>query len=126
MSTIRPELDFDLTLARLAPRTHVATVRGELDLYTEGDLRRSLAPLVDLADSTVIVDLCAAPFVDSTALGTLTACARRLRAGGGDLVIASDDPRLRRLLELTGLLALMSFEPSLAGAVKRVGSAPSA
>jgi anti-sigma B factor antagonist len=126
MPAIRPELDFALTLARLAPRTHVATVRGELDLHTEGDLRRSLAPFVDLADSTVIVDLCAAPFVDSTALGTLTACARRLRAGGGDLVIASDDPRLRRLLELTGLLSVMSFESSLAGAVERVGSTPPA
>jgi anti-anti-sigma factor len=120
---IRPDLDFDLTLARLAPRTHVATVRGELDLHTEGDLRRSLAPLVDVADATVIVDLCGAPFVDSSALGTLTACACRLRAGGGDLVIASNDPRLRRVLELTGLLAVLSFESSLAGAVERVGNA---
>jgi anti-anti-sigma factor len=126
MCATRHGLDFDLTLARLAPRTHVATVRGELDLHTEGDLRRCLAPLVDVAGSTVIVDLCGAPFVDSTSLDTLTASARRLRAGGGELVVASDDPRLRRLLELTGLLALMTFEQTLAGAVERLGNAASA
>jgi anti-sigma B factor antagonist len=122
----RSALDFDVTVARIAPRTHVASVSGELDLYTEPDLRRRLDPLADVDDATVIVDLCGAPFVDSTALGTLSALARRLRAGGGELVIASDDPRLRRLLEITGLLAVMSVEPSLAGAVERVGSGSAA
>jgi anti-sigma B factor antagonist len=125
VAAIRSPLDFDLTLARLAPRTHVATVRGELDLYSEPDLRHVLGPLVDVAHATVILDLCAAPFVDSTALGTLTALAKRLRAGGGRLVVASDDPRLRRLLELTGLLAVLWFESSLAEAVERVGNAAS-
>lgn len=125
MAAIRPDLDFDLTLARLAPRTHVATVRGELDLHTEPDLRQSLSPLADVEDATVIVDLCGVPFVDSTALGMLSGLARRLRAGGGELVIATDDPRLRRLLELTGLLSVLSVESSLARAVERVGSSPS-
>jgi anti-anti-sigma factor len=59
-------------------------------------------------------------FIDSTALGVLSALARQLRAGGGNLVLATDDPRLRRLLELMGLLALMDVESSLAGAVERV------
>jgi anti-sigma B factor antagonist len=119
MAVVKPDLRFDLTVARLTPRTHVATVTGELDLHTEPHLRRWLSPLADRDGATLIVDLSGAPFVDSTALGTLTALARRLREGGGELVIASDDPRLRRLLELTGLLAFMSFESSLAGAVER-------
>jgi anti-sigma B factor antagonist len=126
MAVVRPDLSFDLTVARLAPRTHVATITGELDLYTEPHLRRWLAPLVELDGETLIVDLSAAPFVDSTALGTLTTLARRLRAGGGGLVVASGDPRLRRLLELTGLLAFMSLEPSLALAVASAGDAPTA
>jgi anti-sigma B factor antagonist len=125
MAVTRPDLDFDLTVARLSPRTHVATVTGELDLHTEPDLRRRLEPLAEGAHATVIVDLRDAPFVDSTALGTLSALARRLRAGGGDLVVASDDPRLRRLLEITGLLSIMSYESSLARAVERVGNASS-
>jgi anti-sigma B factor antagonist len=126
MAVVRPDLDFELTVARLAADTHVATVVGELDLHTEPDLRRRLTPLAETDGATVIVDLCGAPFIDSTALGTLSALARLLRASGGELVIASDDPRLRRLIEITGLLALMSVEPSLAGAVERVGSSPPA
>lgn len=34
------------------------------------------------------------------------------------LVIVSDDPRLRRLLQITGLLSVLSFETSLAAAVE--------
>src|SRR4051812_40185797 len=114
MTVFRPFPPFELTLARLAPRTHVATVTGELDLHTEQDLRRRLEPLADTADESLIVDLCGSRFIDSTALGTLEALAGRLRAGGGELVIASDDPRLRRLLEVSGMLAFMSVESSLA------------
>jgi anti-sigma B factor antagonist len=114
------ELEFHLTLAQLTPSTHVATVSGELDLHTEPDLRSQLAPVAAEPGTTLIADLCAVPFVDSTALGALTAIAKQLRAGGGDLVVVSDDPRLRRLLEITGLLAVLDVETSLARAVERV------
>jgi anti-sigma B factor antagonist len=119
------ELAFDLTVASIAEGTHVATVSGELDLHREADLRRRLWPLADSGSTTVIVDLCDVPFLDSTALGVLTGLAARLRERDGRLVIVSDDPRLRRLLDLTGLHAVLGVETSLAKAVKSVGDNPS-
>ncbi len=107
-----------VTVARLEPSTYVATITGELDLHSAPALRDRLRPLAATPGTTVIADLCGAPFIDSTALGVLTDVARQLRDGGGELVIASDDPRLRRLLEITGLLSLLSFETSLAAAVE--------
>lgn len=112
--------DLHVTVARLTPSAHIATVTGELDLHNAEELRARLWPLGDAARSTVIADLCGVSFIDSTALGVLTALAKRLRERGGDLVVASSDPRLRRLLEVTGLLAVLRCESSLAEAVERV------
>jgi anti-sigma B factor antagonist len=119
------ELAFELTVASIAEHTHVATVSGELDLHCEADLRRRLWPLAAVEGTTVIVDLCDVPFLDSTAIGVLTGLAVRLREREGRLVIVSDDPRLRRLLDLAGLHAVFGVETSLAKAVKRVGDNPS-
>lgn len=113
--------DLKVTVARLAPAAHVATVVGELDAYTAPLLRSRLQPLAEGADgSQLIVDLSGVTFLDSTALGVLTGTAKRLRAGGGELLVASADPRVRRLFELTGLLEAMQLERSLAEAVERV------
>jgi anti-anti-sigma factor len=39
----------------------------------------------------------------STALGVLVAAAKRQRATGGEVVVRSPQPRIRRVFELTGL-----------------------
>jgi anti-anti-sigma factor len=117
---------FDLTVARLAPRTHVASVSGEVGLDDDANLRRRLLPLASVADATLIVDLCGAPHLETSTLGTLRVLAQLLRSRGGDLVVATDVPRVRRLFETAGLSNLLSVESSLAGAVERVGSAPAA
>jgi anti-anti-sigma factor len=121
MGFVDEALEFRLTVARLAPRKHVATIAGELELSRAPELRARLWPLAETPGTAVVVDLRDAPFIDSTALGALTGLAQRLHAGGGELVLASDDPRLHRLLEVTGLLSILPIETTLARAVERVG-----
>jgi anti-sigma B factor antagonist len=112
--------DLQVTVARLTPAAHVATVSGELDAHTAPILQRRLLPLAGRPESQLIVDLAGVTFLDSTALGVLIGTAKLLRAGGGDLVVASGDPRLRRLFELAGVLPLLRLEPTLAEAVELV------
>jgi anti-anti-sigma factor len=126
MLRIELPAELDVIVARLDATSHVATISGELDLHNAAELRRRLAPLGEGRRSTVIADLCNVSFIDSTALGVLTALAKELRAGGGELVVATTDPRVRRLLEVTGLLKIMHCEPSLAEAVERVVGHPAA
>jgi len=109
-----------ITLARVGASTHVATVTGELDLYTAPTLRERLWALAEDGSGTVIVDLSGVSFIDSTALGVLAATAKLLRRHGEELVVATDDPRLVRLLEVTGLRGLLSVERTLAEAVERI------
>src|SRR3954464_1747026 len=109
--------EFAGTVAELGPSTHVATISGDLDLYNADDLRTHLAPLIEREHETLIVEMSGVSFIDSTALGVLVAAAKQLRSHAGLLVVASGDPRFRRLLEVTGLLAVLELEPNLAKAV---------
>jgi anti-sigma B factor antagonist len=118
MAFVDTALDFQLSLARLAPNTHVATILGEADLHNEETLREALWPLAEPEGATVIVDLCCSSFVDSTVLGVLVGLAKQLRSQHGQLVVVSDDPRFRKLLEITGLLHVLQLERSLAKAVE--------
>ena len=88
----------------------VLEVAGELDLAYAGELRDKLAE-ASTPGGHVVVDLGRVEFLDSTALGVLVAAAKRLHGTGGELVVRSPRPHIRRVFELTGLdrvLALAS------------------
>jgi anti-sigma B factor antagonist len=93
------------TLQLRRPRRADHTVleaAGELDLAYAGELRAKLAEAA-VPGGRVVVDLGRVEFLDSTALGVLVAAAKRQRATGGEVVVRSPQPRIRRVFELTGL-----------------------
>jgi anti-anti-sigma factor len=95
-------LDLRLTTLDLGDDSYVCTLAGDLDTYTTELFEHELDRLHGLGAERVIVDLAAVGFMDSTGLGLLLRAARRLRANGGDLVVVTADPRLLRILEITG------------------------
>jgi anti-sigma B factor antagonist len=97
--------------------THVVAVRGELDLHTVPELKRTLAEFAQLDSPCVIVDLTHAALVDSTALGALLETARSLRASGGELVVSCRDRRIRKVFAITGVDQLIRMHSSLEEAV---------
>ena len=70
------------------------------------------------------VDLLQVPFLDSSVLGVLLRSARRMRADGGDVVLVSDDPRVLRTIEISGLVSSFRFERTLNEAVDRALTTP--
>jgi anti-anti-sigma factor len=124
MSPVDLDLGLRVTVARLSADAHVATISGELELRNADVLRDRLWPLAESGATRVIADMTAVTFIDSTALGVLTGAAKQLRARGGEFVVASDDPRLRRLFEVTGLMRVLHLETTLAEAVERLVGRP--
>jgi anti-sigma B factor antagonist len=118
MRLVETPEEMRVTVAEVGDGTRVVTVTGELDLYSAPGLRERLWPVAEHATGTVIVDLSGVAFIDSTALGVLAAAAKLMRESGTELVVASGDPRLHRLLEITGLLGLIRTERTLAEAVE--------
>ena len=112
-------VDFKVSSAELAAGSYVVTVGGDADPSAVPTLSRELARLVDDGAREIVVDLLDVPFIDSTVLGVLLRMSRRLRADGGEFVLVSDDPRVLRAFEITGLAAQFRFEKTLAAAVER-------
>ena len=74
---------------------------GDLDIEMLPRATKLLGALDD-ADIAVI-DMRSVTYLDSAALGMLMAARQRIFTGGGELRIVSADPRLKRLLAVTGI-----------------------
>jgi anti-sigma B factor antagonist len=87
--------------------TAVLRISGEVDISTAPQLRERLQ---QLDSRSVVVDLSAMTFFDSTGLGVLVGAFKRLREGGGDLVLRAPTRSTRKVLELTGLSQVVTIE----------------
>ena len=83
----------------------------------ESELDDELKSLVEEGTTRIIVDLLEVPFLESTALGVLLKYSRMLRSNGGELSLVTDDVRILRVIEITGLGRHFHFERTLTEAV---------
>jgi anti-sigma B factor antagonist len=108
--------DFEVRLDRLAEAI-VVTVAGEIDLASSEELRAALrAPEAQAA--TVVLDLRAVTFIDSSGLSVIVAEHQRAQAVEHRLVVAVDGASMvERLFELTGLRKTLILVPDPAAAL---------
>jgi anti-sigma B factor antagonist len=92
--------EFSITVRNL-PDIHVVSLHGELDLASADGLSNSL---VELAGSTLVVDLSDLTFMDSSGIGALVRARSRIKTKElGDLVLTRPSAIVRRTLEIVGL-----------------------
>ena len=113
-------LDFRISSAHLADDAYILSIGGEVDLFTAPRLDEELSGLTAAGAHRIVVDLAGAAFIDSTVLGVLLKTLTRLDAGGGDLVLVSNDRRILKVFEITGLKRVFRIEPTLTAAVAAV------
>jgi anti-sigma B factor antagonist len=109
--------------AQIGADAFVVSLTGELDLHTAPAFERQLDQAMADGGKRVIVDLVGVTFLDSVALGLLTRAAKRLRNKGGECLLVSDDPRIVRVFEITGLNRIFRIERTLAEAVENLVAA---
>lgn len=88
--------------------TWAVTVSGELDLATAPQLEAVFEGLEPTSSDRVVVDLEAVTFLDSSGIRALVRAKRRLDGIGAPLVIDGISPAARQVLELSGVLELLS------------------
>jgi anti-sigma B factor antagonist len=89
---------------------------GELDAYTVGQFRESLAELA--SRPKLLIDMSEVPFVDSAGLGALIGGIRRAREVGGDVAVCCNRPTLVRLLHTTGFDRIVTVTDTLEEAAR--------
>jgi anti-sigma B factor antagonist len=110
-------LGFEVRTAQLTPSTYVVSVTGEVDSFTSPALEQELEWVLGDGGSNAVVDLAEVGFIDSSALRVLLNALPRFSRRGGKLILVSDDRRVLRTLEITGLNEKFAVEATLAEAI---------
>jgi anti-sigma B factor antagonist len=96
----------------------VLAVSGEIDIATAPSLREKLHSLLADGRLHLIIDLDEVTFLDSTALGVLVGVLKRARTEDGELRIVCNQPRVRKVFEITRLDSAFDLCASVEDAVK--------
>jgi anti-anti-sigma factor len=81
---------------------------GEIDMTTAGQMRESLTAALDRHPSALVVDLAAVTFIDSSGLAALVHGFKQAAKDGASLIVVDPQPMVRRILEITGLLRVLT------------------
>lgn len=100
-------------MAEIGSNVALVSISGELDLYVEPELRAALDSADQLGTPTVVVDLSAVPFMDSTACGILVGEAKRRLRDDGQLVLVSSGEHTGRVLEVAGINLIVPVHATL-------------
>lgn len=90
---------------------------GELDLADAPVVASRLIAAVTAFGPSIIVDLAGLEFIDCCGLGILVRVLKWTRDSGGDMYLVGPQRRVRRVLEMTGLVDVFSVYPSVEQAV---------
>ncbi|HEY1975547.1 MAG TPA: STAS domain-containing protein [Candidatus Baltobacteraceae bacterium] len=88
-------------------------LRGSLDLATSPTVRAALMDATEKGKRHIVVDLTQLEFLDSTGLGALIGAHRRASEHDGSLRLIVSDGPIARLLNITGLIRVLSVYHTL-------------
>jgi anti-sigma B factor antagonist len=96
--------------SRQADGVTVVDIGGEVDIETAPRMRAALTAAVD-AGLPVVVDLGEVTFIDSFGFGVLAAAHQQGARAGTPVLLRAVSNRIRHLLGLLGLDAVLNIEP---------------
>jgi anti-sigma B factor antagonist len=99
------------------PQVEVVEAVGAVDLASVPQLRDAISEHIVAGRTNLLVDLRAVTYVDSTGLGVLVGASKAVHAAGGSLRLVCDNPRLLRLLRITGLDKAFAVYPTVEAAL---------
>lgn len=99
-------LGFEVTYGS-GPGSFALVVRGEIDGFTAPILAGLVGALIDGGRGDVVLDLSEVAFMDAAGLRVIVDSSNRLGVAGRTLTVRSPSAIVRRILEVTGLDALI-------------------
>jgi anti-anti-sigma factor len=100
-------LDHDPTSAG-----RLVVAEGELDITATSEMSTVFAMAGASPERTVVLDLAAVDFVDSSALSVIMRAANELEKDGKRLLVVVPEGPVRRLLEITNLTQRFELHPT--------------
>lgn len=85
------------------------TPADELDIASAAGLGAQVLDSLGRGERNLVLDFASVRLIDSAGIGVLLSSQRRVRAAGGELVVANASAQVRRVFELTGVARLLPF-----------------
>jgi anti-anti-sigma factor len=101
-------------------RSAMLRVDGTLRMPVDGELRSRVESLFRSGVRRVFLDLSGVSNIDAAGVGELIHIFNAAAAAGGVLEIAQMSPRVRRVLDVTGVLGLLTAMSNISVLVRRV------
>ena len=100
----------------------IATLSGEIDGHTAGQVQEALLPLFETAPS-IVMDMTDVTFMSSAGLRTLLLLYRQAEAKNGRVVLVGLSEQIADTMSITGFLGFFTVCNSLADALATLGAA---
>ena len=114
---------FELTEEVVDDHTQLIAIRGELHTSTSPEFDERLKSVIDAGKTSVVLDLSAVEFIDSTGLSVLLNGLRHVTHEGGRMLLACANPTVLRLFEITKLDSTFEIVPTRSEALERARGA---
>jgi len=114
---------FELVEERTGDGVDIVNVRGEIHLSTAPRFRERLEQIISGGGGTLVLDLTAVEFIDSTGLSVLLNALRLLNQRNGRMAVVLRNPTVLRLFQVTSLDATFEIFPERPAAIARVTNA---
>lgn len=85
-------------------------LKGEIDISTADELKRSLHKLVDEKNIDIRLNLEDLDYIDSTGLGVIIGILKRLRIENKEVYIEKPKNNVRKIFNITGLDKIFKLE----------------
>ncbi len=107
--------DLDVTIA---PQGDVAVARiiGNVDTVTADGLLNALQGAIADGHSQLVADMSEVGYTSSAGLRSLLGAMKDARRSGGDLRLAAVDPKVMKVLQLSGFTSILRLYPDVEAA----------
>lgn len=113
--SIELEVIHDILLVRLS---------GELDHHTAEELRNQITSKMENQKIVhIVLNLENLSFMDSSGLGVILGRYKQIKSNGGEMVVCSISPSIKRLFEMSGLFKIIRLEQNEKFALETLGVA---
>ena len=93
-----------------AKKTWDVKLTGEFDIFNAANLKTELSALADEVNADFVLDCSALDYMDSTAIGSLVAVLKNVKAYGGKIALNGLKPNLLKLFRITSLNKVFEIE----------------
>lgn len=111
-------MDIKINVREAPGDSYVVELSGEIDVYTSPKVKEAIGELIDRGVYHLVINLEKVRYIDSTGLGVLIGGLKRVREYGGAVNLVCNNPQIKKIFDITGLVKIFGIYESEDGALK--------